>query len=254
MPSIYMTNCPTCGCGGTGEYIVANVEWGICALPNDGMSFPARRLSDTADFKMADSGTMILNYDQNTGWFAENVSPIALQVSGGTVNQRIKLGAIPPAPSDQIPDSVKFIQNHQLPPDYCYDPNSVALQWECTSTWPTTALSAQYMYDDPASRCDAKTWHFDWNLNPQTLPHVHGASVNFCSILQSTGSAYVYGWLATTNAAYQARDYCNRAETPGPPLVGDPCDGMVWRGNGSWFSAYLSFYIKGTLTYYNFNV
>lgn len=255
MPSLVMTNCPTCGCGGTGEYIVADVEWGICAIPNDGMSFPPRRLSDTADYKKADSGTMILTPDPSTGWFTETISPICLQMASSTVNQRIRIRAIPPAPSDQIPDSVKFIQNHQLPPDYCYDPNATALQWNFTSTWPTSLPSAQYIYTEPATRCDSKIWHFDYNMTSQTLPHVHGASVNFCTMLQSTGDAYIYGWLATNNASYQARDYCNRAETPWPPIpAGDACEGMVWYGNGNWFQAYLMFYLKGTLTYYNFNV
>ncbi len=247
MPSITMTNCPDCGCGGTGEYFVADVEWGVCAIPADN-SYPYRRLGDSVSWKKMDNATILVPKDPTTGRFEETVSPLQIQISGGNTPLSI---LIPPAPaSPLIPDSVKFIWDGSLPAGYCSDPSS-PLTYNTVYNWPT-GRSSSGIFSAPQSMCSGTAWHFAYSDSSLrvTVPSTSGASVQFQSYHYTIGYPRITGWLSCSGAEYAARNYCNQPGTPSPISTG-PCAGMDYGGSGWWFESTLNFYVKGSLTYYN---
>ena len=255
-PSITMTDCPTCGCGGTGEYIVADVEWGICAIPRDfrqGMEMA--RLCNYIDFKKADSATILLPSDPGIpGVFSESASPLGLYIDTIGVNHRLRITSTPTAPSSCTPESVLFIKSHQIPSGYCYSSGSPPT-WNYTEAWITvSSYYESYLYSAPYSSCNSTTWNLNYveSGDRVNVPSVSGNSV-FIYVYFGTGtSTSITGWMACGETQYNDRNYCNvPAGTPSPLPSGTDCAGCTRYGTAHWFQADLSFYIKGTLTYYN---
>ena len=257
MPSIYMTNCPTCGCGGTGEYIVADVEWGICAIPVTSYfpGFEMCRLCDYISFKRADSGVMILNPDPNIqGIFSESVSPLGLYLNTiGSGSHSLRLDVTPPVPADCTPDSVAFIKNHQLPLGYCYDPESPPT-WNLPSVWLSQqAYNNAYLCQAPYTTCTSGDWNIWYNTDRALVQKTSGSTINFYAYysLPNSPTASVYGWLMCGEAQYAERNYCNVNPGNPTPKPSSPCQGSTRSATTYWFQGSLQFYVKGTLTYYN---
>lgn len=247
MPSITMTACPTCGCGVTGESLVARVEWGVCSVPSDN-AYPYRRLADFVDWKEQDHGTIILPKDPSTGRFEETTSPLQLQITPGTTQINLLRPSAPASPL--IPDDVRFIFDGNAPAGYCSDPSS-PLTFNTGYTWPTGRMNAT-IYSAPVSTCSGTSWHFasqDTSMR-LTIPSTSGASITFCAYAGTIGSPRITGWLSCSGTEYAARNYCNQPGSPSPVTTG-PCSGMDYSDSGWWFESTLYFYVKGTLTYYN---
>lgn len=254
-----ITSCPDCGCGGTGEYIVANMEWGICAIPQDYVyGAEMCRLCDYISFKKADSGTMILTPDPNIpGIFSENVSPLALNLNTvGSGSHSLRLFATPPAPADCTPDSVAFIKDHLLPAGYCYDPDSPPT-WNCPSAWLAALSSGSYhtanLCPAPYSSCSSTSWALSYNSDRVLVQKTSGAVTSFYSYygIPNAPTASVYGWLMCGEQQYAERDYCNANAPASSPKPTAPCQGSTRSRTAYWFRGLLQFYVKGRLTYYN---
>lgn len=243
-----MTACPTCGCGVTGESIVARVEWGICAVPSDN-SYPYRRLGNSVSWKKMDDATILVPKDPNTGRFEETVSPLQLQLSGGGNWISFLKPSAPLSPL--IPDSVQFIWDSTIPSGYCSDPVS-SLTYDTTYNWPSAGRASPYMYSAPQSTCTGTSWHFAYSDNAMrvNVPTTSGTSIVFYTYASSIGYPKINGWLSCSGTEYADRNYCN--ENPGTPTpITGACAGMTYSGSGWWFESTLFFYLKGTLTYYN---
>lgn len=257
MPSIYMTNCPTCGCGGTGEYIVARVEWGICAIPTTGQrrGYEMCRLCDYIDFKEADHALIILPADPNTpGVFSETISPFGLIINTIGAYHTIKFSGLPSAPSSCTPDSVAFIENQTLPSGYCFDPANSPLVWQFSNPWPTwSSAMTTYLYAAPYSSCNGTTWTMNYinTADRVNIPLTSGSGVDFWLYYSTGGGAGIYGWLACVEDQYAARDFCHAQAGEPSPWSSGPCYGYTRHTNTTWFPASFSFYLKGRLTYYN---
>lgn len=250
MPSIYMTNCPTCGCGGSGEYFVANVEWGVCAVPEQHTGYNVmKNLSDVVDYKVKDTATIILQYESSVDRFVDTSSPVGMQVKPGQPNMLLNIGAITGA---CVPDSVQFLLDELLPTGYCSDPQ-YPVTWNYNFTWPSGNVGWDYMCGSPSSCCNGSQPQ-SINLRATTVnaPSTSGDSVNFVRYQapSNVSKSGVYGWLACTADAINARNYCNVPLTLSPTTLG-PCSDVAYSENGWFFDAYLYFYVKGTLTYYN---
>lgn len=243
-----ITSCPDCGCGGTGEYIVADVEWGVCSVPSDN-SDPFRRLSDRVDWKELDHGTILVPKNPNTGRFEETVSPLQIQISGGNSPLSVLIPSAPASPL--IPDDVRFIWDGATPAGYCSDPSS-PLTYNTVYNW-ATGRSSSGIYTAPQSTCSGTSWHFAYadSSMRQAVPATSGASLNFYAYLATIGYPRITGWLSCSGAEYAARNYCNQNPGTPSPITTGPCAGMTYAGSGWWFDSSLHFYVKGTLTYYN---
>ena len=251
MRSIEMTNCPDCGCGVSGEYFVARVEWGVCAVPyqHNGTAI-IQNLLDVVDYKKKDTAVLVLQYDANLQRFVDSSSPLGMQVKPADPNVWFTFDTIT---GTCIPDSVQFIHDQNLPSDYC-NYAETPLSWTYDFSWPTSGTTIwSYLWGPPTCGCNGTT---RLSLNPKATtvnaPSTSGDSVNFYCYISGNGAgrAQVYGWLSCTQAAFDARNYCGATVTPVPIETG-PCTGMVYREGGRFFEADLFTYVKGTLTYYN---